>query len=88
MADDLDFLGQPTVVMTESLPFEGKLEGYRALILGRCKEVFLDALLQDGPLSNLAQRETLLGQGTSLSAAFDLWWTAEEIDTMEIETTW
>lgn len=88
MADELDFLGEPTIVMTESLPYEGKLEGYRSLILQRCKEAFLDALFDDGPLSNLPQREALLGKGTSLTAAFDLWWTAEEVDTIEIQTTW
>lgn len=42
MAVDVDALCQPTVVMTEALPFEGKLEGYRKLILKRCKEAFVE----------------------------------------------
>ncbi len=88
MADDVDALCQPTVVMTEALPFEGKLEGYRKLILKRCKEAFVEAFFQDGPLSETSQREALLGNTITLEGFFDLWWTAEEVDTIEIQTTW
>ncbi len=88
LAEDFDFIGQPVVVMTETLPFEGKLEGYRALILRRCKEAFLQEFFEDGPLSDLSLRETLLGEDLVLAEAFDLWWTAEEVETLEIKTTW
>ena len=88
MADDIDVLGQHTVVMTESLPFEGRLEGYRILLLKKCKEAFLEAFIEDGPLSEILQREALLGKGLSLTESFDLWWTAEEIEIIEILTTW
>ena len=88
LTDDADFLCQSTVVMTEALPFEGKLEGYRALILKKCKEAFLSELFGYFPLSELAHREALLGKDRSLAEAFELWWSAEEVDTIEIETTW
>jgi hypothetical protein len=88
LADDIEFLGQQTVVMTESLPFEGKLEGFRALVLRRCKEAFLAELFEFLPLSEAAHREALLGKGIALVDAFDLWWSAEEAETIEIPTTW
>lgn len=88
MVDDIDYLCQPTIVMTEALPFEGKLEGYRALILEKCKEAFLEAFFRDGLFSDASQRDALLGQGISLNESFDLWWTAEEVETIEIQTTW
>ena len=40
LADDLDFFGQQTVVMTEALAFEAKLEGFRALILSKLRKPF------------------------------------------------
>ena len=88
MANDVDALCQATVVMTEALPFEGKLEGYRKLILKSCKVAFVEAFFQDGPLSDTSQREALLGKSITLAESFDLWWTAEEVDTIEIQTTW
>ena len=88
LADDADDLGQPTVVMTEALPWEGKLEGYRSLILKKCKEAFLNGFFEFEPLSVLSHREALFGKDIELASAFDLWWTAEEVETVEIETAW
>lgn len=88
LSEDLDFLGQPTVVMTEPLPFEGKLEGYRRLILRKCKEAFLQELLEFEPLATESHRIALLSAETPLEQSFDQWWTAEEVDTLEIATTW
>ncbi len=88
MADELDFLGQPTVVTTELLPFEGKLEGYRALILKRCKEAFVGAFIDCGSLSDQSRREALFGKDVPLTEVFDLFWKAEEVETIEIQTTW
>ena len=88
LVDDFDLLGQQTVVMTEAVAYEAKLEGYRALILSKCKEAFLKELFEFLPLSDQANREALLGSSSSLAEAFDLWWTAEEVETIEIETSW
>ena len=78
----------PTALMTEALPFEGGLEGYRGVILSRCKEAFMAGLLEFDPFSDAQKRDSLLGAYPTLVAAFDAWWTAEEIDTIEISTTW
>jgi len=88
MADAAEFLTEAKVVMSDALPFEGKLEGWRSLVLTRCKEAFLNALFEDGPLSEHPAREMLFGKDVSGAPAFDQWWIAEEIDVIEIDTTW
>jgi hypothetical protein len=88
LADDIEFLSRQTVVMTEAIPFEGKLEGFRALVLKRCKEAFIADFLEFLPLSVAAHRDALFGKDVALADAFDLWWSAEEVDTIEIPTTW
>lgn len=90
-AAEPDLIGiceEPTVVMTEPLPFEGKLEGFRSLILKRCKEAFLNNLFDFEPFTDLSQRNVLLGEQSSLVETFDRWWTTEEVDTLEIPTSW
>ncbi len=86
--DLIDSLLIPTVVMTEALPFEGKLEGYRALIQTKCKEAYLTDLFALESFENLSERQTLPGDQTSLIETFDKWWILEEVDTLEIATTW
>lgn len=86
--DLIDSLLIPTVVMTEALPFEGKLEGYRTLIQTKCKEAYLTDLFALEPFENLSERQTLPGDQTSLIETFDKWWILEEVDTLEIATTW
>jgi hypothetical protein len=88
LADELDFLARQTVLMTEPLPYETKLEGYREVILEKCKEIFLKDLCELSALADATHRETLFGRGISPLEAFDLWWTAEVVETMEIPTTW
>lgn len=87
-ADSIGIYGEPSVVMTEPLPYEGKLEGYRSLILSKCKEAYLIDLFQFSPFSDALQRNALLGEYPSLVEVFDKWWVAEEANTLEIETTW
>ncbi len=80
--------GDPTVVMTAALPFEGKLEGYRVPILRKCKEAFMQALQEFEPFSNPSSRQEILGAHSSSVAEFDVWWTTEEVETLEIPTSW
>jgi hypothetical protein len=88
LEDDFEFLGNPKVVMTEALPYEEKLEGFRTTILKFCKEAFINDLCEFMPLSELEHREALFGKNASLTEAFDHGWVAEEVDTIEIKTTW
>ena len=88
LSDDYDLLGQPTVVMTKPVPFEEALEGNRSRVLTLCKESFLRDLLEFPPLSEPTSRSALLGDGLALAESFDLWWNAEEVETIEIETAW
>jgi hypothetical protein len=88
LAEHIELLGRPAVVMTEAVSYEGKLEGYRALVLRKCKEAFLADQFEFLPLSEAAHREALFGKGVTLADAFDLWWSAEEVETIEIPTTW
>jgi len=88
MADAVEFLAEAKVVMTEALPFEGKLEGWRSLILHRCKEAFLNATFEDWPPSDMSRLETLLGKDEEGKLDFDRWWTAAEVDVIEVETSW
>jgi hypothetical protein len=87
-ADDVEYLSRPIVSMTELLPYEGKLEGYRALVLKNCKEAFIRELFEYLPLADDEIRHALLGEIVTLEGCFDSWWTAEEIETIEVPTTW
>lgn len=86
--DDVEFLTRPVVSMTELLPYEGKLESYRVLILRNCKEAFIRDLFEHLPLADDKIRHALLGEIVTIEGCFDRWWTAEEIETIEIPTTW
>ena len=83
-----DICSEATVVMTEALPYEGKLEGYRAKILEKCKETYVADILTFDPLMDANVCTQLLGNYSKLTELFDRWWTAEEVSTLEIETTW
>jgi hypothetical protein len=88
---EIDLAGiccDPTVVMTEPLPYEGKLESFGQLILTKCKEAFIADLFVFEPFSDPVQRHTILGTQSTLTETFDQWWTAEQVDTLEIQTTW
>lgn len=87
-SDFIESCKVPTVVMTEALPFEGKLEGYRTLILKKCKERFLAHELSFLPLSDTELHAKLVGVHSSLVEAFDTWWESEEAESLEIQTDW
>lgn len=83
-ADLAETFSVPTIVMTQALPYEGKLEGYRSLILSKCKSGFITDLhdfLGDDRCA------ALLGDLPAV-ALFDAWWRAEEADAIEISTDW
>lgn len=88
LSDDFDFLARQTVVMTAPLPYGEKIEGYRNLILQESKKSFLRDLFEYEPLLNEAHRSALLGTIFPLENSFDRWWIAEEVETLEIDTTW
>ena len=81
---DMESLQRPTVVMTEEVPFERDLEGWRRAIENKCKEAFFRETLEYPPLSLLELPERLLTDMTILIAFFDRWWDAEEADDIEI----
>ncbi|RUL79915.1 hypothetical protein [Dyella choica] len=82
-ADLAESLSSPSVVMTEPLRYEGKLEGYRSLILGKCKARFITELSE-----SVGERFITLFGDLPAMALFDAWWLAEEADTVEITTDW
>ncbi len=84
-ADVLEFLGAPTVVMTEAVLFECKLEGYRSVILRKCKEAFVSAQIE---FLGTDLCHVLFGDSAEPADAFDRWWSAEEAETIEIPATW
>lgn len=45
-------------------------------------------LFQHLPLADVEIRRALLDEIVTLEVCFDHWWTAEEIDTIEVPTTW
>ncbi|MGO4523205.1 hypothetical protein AB4076_21520 [Dyella sp. 2RAF44] len=80
LAESLSF---PSVVMTEPLRYEGKLESYRSLILGKCKTGFIAELSEE-----IGGRFISLFGDQPAMAIFDAWWLAEEADIVEIATDW
>ncbi|PMQ05147.1 hypothetical protein DyAD56_11245 [Dyella sp. AD56] len=82
-ADLAESLSLPSVVMTEPLQYEGKLEGHRSLILSKCKSGFIAELSEQ-----IGDRFTSLFGDLPAIAVFDAWWLAEEADTVEIATDW
>lgn len=84
-ADDVKFLQQPRVVMTEEVPFERDLEGWRPAIKNKCKEAFLRQTLEWHPFSLLQLPEGVLINMDTLTTFFDQWWEAEEAEDIEIE---
>ena len=81
-------IAKPQVVMTECLPFEGYLEGWRATILKNCKLAFLNELLIEYPIMDEYMAVSTLGSNIPSADLFDLWWRAEEVECLEIPTDW
>lgn len=83
--DDFEFIQRPTVVMTEQVPFEQDLEGWRPAIMNKCKEAFLRETSDYLVMSLLRPPRELFADMATLTAFFDQWWDAEEADDIEIE---
>ena len=84
----IEYIVIPQVVMTEELPFEEYLEGWRSKILTLCKQAFLDELLieyQFFPEETFIQ---LFGNETISDKSFDRWWITEEAEYLQIPTNW
>ena len=82
-------LARPTVVMTEELPFEKYLEGWRKTIYQHCQRSFIEQLLHDNnPFPSDAVQIQVLGTETDEIKLFEQWWTAEEADYLQVSTTW
>ena len=91
LLDDVELLkdiNRPQVVMTEELPFEEYLEGWRLKILNICKVTFLKEILLEYPIMNEQTAVELLGSVEPTSELFDQWWEAEEAEYTEIKTNW
>ncbi len=87
----LEFVEKPNVVMTEELPFEQHLEGWRAVILKKCKEAFIKEQMEYGIFCELEEKDLgdLLGSTSDMQECFDKWWLAEETaDWIEIPMNW
>lgn len=82
--DLAETFANPTVVMTQPLPYEGKIEGHRTLILNKCKSGFVT------DLRDFLGEDVCAAMFGDLPAAamFDAWWEAEEADAIEIATDW
>jgi hypothetical protein len=70
----------PTVVMTEEVPFERDIEGWRKGIKNKCKEAYIRENIQDFPLSVMEKPDRLLKEMDILLKFFDNWWIAEEAE--------
>ena len=82
----VDTLATPHVVMTEELPFEGYLEGWRSQIQVASKLKFLEDLLGEYcPFETDADARRVLGSITVSEELFDKWWIAEEAEYTELE---
>ena len=87
--DLFDYLNEPTVLMTEELPFEEFIEGWRTKIKRKCKEHFIESLSgKYCTFETKEERDQTLGTSTSDEDLFDKWWSTEEADYMQIETNW
>ncbi len=78
--DEIDLYNRPTVVMTEDVPFEREIEGWRGAIESKCKEAFLRDNIYDFPLFDMDKPENLLIEMDILIQYFDKWWVIEEAD--------
>ena len=83
-----ELVAKPQAVMTEDLPFEAYFEGWRLVILHNCKLAFLKENLIECPIFEERVAADIFGSASLTEALFDCWWTAEEIDCIEIPTNW
>lgn len=94
VVEDHDLVTQlckPWVVMTEELPFEKFLEGWRSKILELCKSEFLKKNFDFDEEYILYLPEEILPLLPDIEYTkefFDTWWIAEEADYIQIPTNW
>ncbi len=86
--DLLQVIARPEVVMTQELPFEEYIEGWRTKILENCKIAFLQELMIEYPIMDKNAAKTLFGNTEPSIELFDKWWMAEEAEYTEIPTNW
>ena len=85
-SDLREALARPYVVMTEELPFERFLEGWRPVIRRVSKIEFLEEVLERcSPFPSDEFAMQALGGTTPTEELFDRWWTAEEAEYIELE---
>ncbi|WOO40909.1 hypothetical protein [Rubellicoccus peritrichatus] len=82
--ENLNYFRIPTAVMTEAVPFEQDLEGWRIPLKNKCKEAYLRENINEFPLCEIEKPEGLLENMDTLICFFDKWWVAEEADHIEI----
>lgn len=92
--EDRDLISQlckPWVVMTEELPFEEYLEGWRSKILELCKLAFLKENFDFTEEYTLYLPEDILSLFVNIEFTrefFDAWWVTEEAEYIQIPTSW
>lgn len=85
-----DILSRLHVIMTEELPFEEYLEGWRSQTLMVAKSQYLEELLVSYPaFSSASEAEAIIGGSNPSVELFDQWCVAEEAEYTELPTqTW
>ena len=78
----------PFVVMTDELPYEQYLEGWRKTILEQCKINFVRQFIVEYPWIPEEYWEEIPRVNELSAEAFDLYWEAEEAEYLNIPTTW
>ena len=78
----------PFVVMTDELPYEKYLEGWRKTILEQCKLNFIKRFILEFPWIPEEYWEEIPRISELSTEAFDLYWEAEEAHYLNIPTTW
>ena len=81
---DLEYIQMPRVVMTEEVPFERDLEGWRPAILRKCKQAFVVEMWEDLETIGLPLPDAISTDLDVQLALFDSWWIAEEAEEIEI----
>ena len=79
---------RPHVVMTEELPFEEYLEGYRKTVLELCKLGFLKENIHEYPLIPESLWSNIPSINDISVETFDMYWETVEAEYTNIPTTW
>ena len=79
--DELENMSFPVVAMTEEVPFERDLEGWRSAIRSNSKESFLREFVSEYPME---LREKLSAKRSEGTIKFDDWFVATEAESIEL----